>query len=64
MKAKRDCIYCQHRRVCFVYDGVQKAIIGNGITNIDGKGAPGKMEDIFIALATACTEWKPDADSN
>lgn len=66
----RDCANCQHARLCKVYGGVLAAVTGVGFLNIDGPISrtlnsagpvtPGKVGDIFIALALACSEWKSD----
>lgn len=56
---ERNCFNCQHHRFCFLYDHVSLAINNNhNMLNIDNpESAPGKMMDVFYALAKACIEF-------
>lgn len=59
IEESRDCAYCQHWRLCFVYKGVQAALQGVHILNFSTSDTPGRVGDIYIALARACTEFEP-----
>jgi hypothetical protein len=54
----RNCFNCPKHIMCGLYHTVKDAQLKWGnVLNIDGDAAPGKYNDIFIALANDCLEF-------
>lgn len=57
---ERNCYNCKNFNLCYLRRHLWDMVItlGGNMLNIDGTAAPGNFQDLFVALAGACTEFK------